>query len=124
MNNRVARYWQDGVLLMLNWPKQRAWGWYATLCRTKWFCIKLLRFKPHGSLSMQRHKCRGEIWLFIAGVGSKRGGLYSKGTDNKQFETWHIRPSRWHQFISYDEPVYILELQYGKNVTEADIERK
>ncbi len=95
----------------MSWPKQRAWGWYATLIRTPWFCLKLLRFKPYGQLSMQRHMHRTEIWYVI-----KTWGMYER------FNV--IRPNQWHTFKAFQHPVYAIEFQYGKKVTESDIERK
>jgi hypothetical protein len=114
---------------MIQWPKQRAWGWYATLIRTPWFCLKLLRFRPYGSLSMQRHFHRTEIWWFRNAYGE----IKVKDNDNSparitKFKNlsakWTITPLMWHKFTAYDKPVYIMELQYGRRVTESDIERK
>lgn len=113
---------------MINWPKQRAWGWYATLIRTPWFCLKLLRFKPNGQLSMQRHQYRTEIWAFINATGQAKESCkehgYYKITFKNGWGLWIIRPNKWHKFTALDKPVYAIELQYGKKVTESDIERK
>ena len=126
------------VGLMFNWPKQRAWGWYATLIRTPWFCVKLLRFKPHGALSMQLHNLRTEIWFFIKGDGTILHYAHREKRTKKMVlgmflacynpcdynYVWRIRPKEAHQFIAYEKPVYAIELQYGRKVTETDIERK
>lgn len=105
----------------MQWPKQRAWGWYATLIRTPWFCVKLLRFRPFSELSLQRHKYRTEIWIFIKGRGLKK---HNKALgDAAPFLLWKIMPNEWHKFKSYGV-VYAIELQYGRKVTENDIERK
>lgn len=108
----------------MNWPKQRAWGWYATLIRTPWFCLKLLRFKSGGILSVQRHFHRTEIWLFIRGHGYINNGYYGGSWGNDVGEIWKIKKGSWHQFRAPKEPVYAIEFQYGKKVTELDIERK
>lgn len=92
---------------MINWPKQRGWGWYATLIRTPWFCLKLLRFRAHGALSIQRHFHRTEVWLFL-----------------NNFEIKKIPPLTWHTFSASNKPVYIIELQYGRKVSESDIHRR
>jgi len=114
---------------MVKWPKQRAWGWYATLIRTPWFCLKLLRFKPDGKLSMQKHKHRTEIWWIIKGYGWFH--KYDESCDDHhQFHTgagykWIIKPNIWHQYTVWgNKPTYAIELQYGRKVTETDIERK
>lgn len=113
---------------MIQWPKQRAWGWYATLIRTPWFCVKLLRFRAKGRLSMQRHFNRTEIWCFLKGRGYSRnsfyGNYYGENWCNRPFQIWKIDKGQWHQFTAPEQPVYALELQYGKKVTEEDIERK
>lgn len=119
---------------MLNWPKQRAWGWYATLIRTPWFCLKVLRFKSGGELSNQKHKHRTEIWWFIRGQGKieyrhcieDAPPVYSYKTVwfNELFSVWKIKKGWWHKFTAFNKPVYAIELQYGTKVTEKDIERK
>lgn len=105
---------------MINWPKQRSWGWYATLIRTPWFCVKLLRFAPYSKLSLQRHLHRNEIWFFLKGVGFVNEPLLGW---KKRFSVWKIDCKTWHQFGTNILPVYALELQYGKKVSESDIER-
>lgn len=110
---------------MVNWPKQRAWGWYATLIRTPWFCVKLLRFKPYGQLSMQKHQYRTEIWWFISGKGRAHISWFGDGTGlNYLGRKWKIPKNSWHQYTAFNKPVYVIELQYGRKVTESDIERK
>lgn len=109
---------------MIQWPKQRAWGWYATLIRTPWFCVKLLRFKSGGELSMQRHKYRTEIWLFLWGEGWRDPVVDVLNSYAGPFYIWKIYKNTWHKFRAMLVPVYAIELQYGRKVTESDIERK
>lgn len=111
-----------GEDLRMQWPKQRGWGWYATLIRTPWFCLKLLRFKPYGALSMQRHAYRTEVWWFIRG----RGGFKSGDATGWMLprSIWKIQKDVWHKFNAQYQPIYVIELQYGRKVTENDIERK
>lgn len=106
----------------MNWPKQRAWGWYATLIRIPWFCLKLLRFKSYGELSMQRHEHRTEIWIFLNNTGTIMDNLC--GYYYSRPRIWKIQPMTWHKYIAKEKPVYVLEIQYGRKVTENDIERK
>lgn len=111
---------------MINWPKRREWGWYATLIRTPWFCLKVLKFNPAGSLSYQRHSHRTELWLFLRGYGRIEHETRTMHLrwDSDPFEIWCINPGDWHRFMAYSKPVYAIEFQYGKKVTEIDIERK
>jgi len=120
---------------MIQWPKQRAWGWYATLIRTPWLCVKVLKFQPWKSLSLQKHAHRTEVWFFIKGYGI--GNLYDPVSCNihhtriydsfcltPKKSVWFIPSGYWHQFGARRLPVYAIELQYGRKVTELDIERK
>lgn len=114
---------------MVQWPKQREWGWYATLIRTPWFCVKVLRFKPEGVLSLQRHTYRTERWKFLKATGIIKYYLYKDTlkddiTINDYWGVWEIKKGWWHRFTALDKPVYAIELQYGRKVTESDIERK
>lgn len=131
------------------WAKQRTWGWYLTLLRTPWLCVKLLRFAPGGKLSVQRHMYRSEHWRILSGRGVMVYG------DKPENVTWQIQDwfgpntgsfgkvalkiegctipytgnkftfgrSLWHTYVAYDEPVYALEIQWGRKVSESDIER-
>ncbi len=110
----------------MQWPKQRSWGWYATLIRTPWFCLKVLRFKPDGALSVQRHLNRTEIWWLIKGSGFiSTGGNGHYGVMTTPFQKRIIPKGNWHRFIATEGmPVYAIELQYGRKVTESDIERQ
>ena len=102
---------------------QRAWGWYLTLFRTPWFCVKILRFKPEGALSMQKHKHRTEIWFLMNAMGILADDV-EKTWVNKFWGFVRIKPNTWHKFTAFHNPVYAIELQYGRKVTESDIERK
>jgi mannose-6-phosphate isomerase-like protein (cupin superfamily) len=71
---------------------------------------------------MQRHKHRTEIWWFLKGSGYR-------DPDNIDwmaypFMMWKIKKERWHTFKANADSVYAIELQYGRKVTESDIERK
>ena len=98
----------------------RSWGYYITLLRTKKLCIKILRFNERSHISMQRHQNRSEFWLLLVGWGSM-----DLGGSGFMFAMDHclVRPNQWHQFKS-NTPCLVLEIQYGKHVSEDDIERK
>jgi len=126
MASRVLNCLIDG----LRYPKFRKWGFYATLIRTPWFCVKLLRFDANGELSYQMHQHRTEIWVFLRGKGKITYRLHNEppqyrcfGWVNGWLEVWKIEPQGWHCFRAFSKPVYALEFQYGPKVTETDIER-
>lgn len=74
---------------------------------------------------MQRHKYRTEVWFFLNAFGYIFGQEKEMCILNKSFAIWRIKPNQWHQFIAMRyKPVYAIELQYGRKVTETDIERK
>jgi len=43
----------------------KKWGWYKVLAKGNGFKVKLLYLKPFGKTSLQRHKHRSEIWIFL-----------------------------------------------------------
>lgn len=107
----------------------RPWGEYRVLHSdgpgTK---VKELVVNPGQSLSMQRHKHRGEHWIVTGGEAT-----VDQLDDNDQLtqttlslhQEIHIPAGTWHQLqnnTSY--PVKIVEIQYGSNCIEEDIERK
>ena len=112
-------------------PKtNRDWGYYRVLhecgIKTK---VKELIVEPGKSLSMQKHFRRSELWFVSEGVAS----LYTLDYNNEvikegtyvQFKTIHIPIGRWHQLANEtNKPLKIIEIQYGNECIEEDIERK
>lgn len=96
----------------------REWGYWIELCRFKRFCIKILCFKDRAHISMQRHTFRNEIWFCFDGTGMMHPGEVEFG----MFDSKLIRKNEWHQFRSWTAST-ILEIQYGSDVREDDIER-
>jgi len=112
-------------------PKtSRAWGYYRVLHEHgKDVKVKELTVDSGKCLSMQRHKDRAEHWFVAEGTAT----VYSlncstdvelKGVYNK-FDSLHISKTEWHQLCNEtDDPLKIIEIQYGDNCIEDDIERK
>lgn len=100
---------------------RKSWGWYLTLFSASTFKIKLLHFKKNGQISMQRHKNRSELWLFLMGAGKRK---YSGGTLVRYYRgLWMlVNESEWHQFKA-DKRTLVLEIQFGTLCEESDIER-
>jgi len=99
----------------------KRWGWFMTLLKGKKFKIKLLYFKEGGSISLQRHKFRSELWLFVFGEMVRDLGktkVYYKGG------LWSlISEQEWHKFTAV-KPSLVLEVQFGVKCSDMDIERK
>ena len=112
-------------------PKtERPWGYYKVLHEVgKEVKLKELTVDPGKSLSMQRHRSRAEFWFVSEGEAT----VYSlnRKTDPElvgkftQFDHTWIANNEWHQLCNETEnPLRIIEIQYGVNCVEEDIERK
>jgi mannose-6-phosphate isomerase-like protein (cupin superfamily) len=105
-------------------PKtERKWGYYRVLHSdgpsTK---VKELVVEPGKSLSLQRHKYRSELWYVTNGTGAILHNGIRKPLKKGDFVT--IVVTDWHQLINdSSEELKIVEIQYGENCYEEDIER-
>jgi D-beta-D-heptose 7-phosphate kinase/D-beta-D-heptose 1-phosphate adenosyltransferase len=108
----------------------RPWGYYRVLYEqgraTK---VKELVVEPGQRLSMQRHKHRNEIWYVAQGAAT----VYTLDEDGepifnikcKEQNNLMILSDQWHQLCNFEDvPLKIVEIQYGDQCTEDDIERK
>jgi cytidyltransferase-like protein len=112
-------------------PKtERQWGYYRVLHEydnhTK---VKELAVPPGHKLSMQRHSERSEHWFVAEGTAT----VYTINVSSdfelvgryKQHQSLHIPRGTWHQLANEDRiPLKLVEIQYGTNCVEEDIERK
>jgi D-beta-D-heptose 7-phosphate kinase/D-beta-D-heptose 1-phosphate adenosyltransferase len=108
----------------------RQWGYYRVLHEQDTEVkVKELTVDPGKCLSMQRHKDRAEHWFVAEGTATvytidnstdvELHGVYQK------FDSLHISKTEWHQLCNEtDMPLKIVEIQYGNNCVEEDIERK
>ena len=110
-------------------PKtERAWGYYRVLHEVNGMKVKELTVDPGKSLSMQRHKHRAEHWMVSEGactVCSRMPNGYALPSRvlNKHNE-FKIPTGEWHQLVNHTEhPCRIVEIQYGAQCIEEDIER-
>jgi cytidyltransferase-like protein len=105
-------------------PKtERPWGYYRVLHDVPGMKVKELTVDPGKSLSMQRHQHRNEFWMVSEGVATVGWGPGSSKIKKHKSET--IRIDEWHQLSNdTDQPLKVIEIQYGNICDEADIERK
>jgi D-beta-D-heptose 7-phosphate kinase/D-beta-D-heptose 1-phosphate adenosyltransferase len=112
-------------------PKtERVWGHYRVLYENrKEVKVKELTVNPGKHLSMQRHTDRSELWFVAEGTAM----LYTINSSSdaelvgkyEKFSTIHVHPNHWHQLVNEtDKPLKIIEIQYGNECIEEDIERK
>lgn len=111
-------------------PKtQRPWGYYRVLHEDgKELKLKELTVDPGQALSMQRHSNRSEFWFVSRGTATVYTLNNSTDFDllghyPEHTHIW-IDNRQWHQLRNEtDQPLKIIEIQYGTNCEEEDIER-
>ena len=102
----------------------RPWGYYRVLHTVgPGVKVKELTVDPGKTLSMQRHKHRSELWFVAEGTAGN-----NKETDTSYigiFKHETIPAGAWHQLHNpTSQPLRVIEIQYGENCIEEDIERK
>ena len=120
--------------ILEDWKKpktDRTWGYYRVLHEvgsgTK---LKELTVNPKTCLSMQRHEHRAEFWFVAEGEAT----VYTVDPNSTEYDllaspakhqsTW-IKLNEWHQLCNEtDQPLKLIEIQYGNDCIEEDIERK
>jgi len=107
----------------------RPWGYYRVLHEVPGMKVKELTVLPGQHLSMQRHQDRAEHWHVSSGTATvytinRKSDQELLGTFG-QHQHIHINRHEWHQLCNEtDQPLKIVEIQYGPNCTEEDIERQ
>ena len=120
--------------ILEEWKKprtDRAWGYYRILHEVgSHVKLKELTVLPGQRLSMQRHEKRAEFWFVAEGEAT----VYTVDPYSTDYEllasparhqhTW-IRLGEWHQLCNEtDQLLKLIEIQYGEDCIEEDIERK
>jgi len=108
----------------------RPWGYYCVLHKVgNHVKLKELTVKPNACLSMQRHNKRAEFWFVAEGEAT----VYTVDPHSTEYDlmaspakhqaTW-IKLNEWHQLCNEtDQPLKLIEIQYGEDCVEEDIER-
>jgi cytidyltransferase-like protein len=111
-------------------PKiERPWGYYRVLHEVPGMKVKELTVNPGQKLSMQRHYLRAEYWIVSDGIASVASRLNSgymlSGKVLEKHQEYRVPVGEWHQLSNpWDVPVKIVEIQYGAQCIEEDIERE
>mgnify|MGYP000067753281 CR=1 FL=1 len=107
----------------------RPWGYYRVLFEVgEEVKVKELTVNPRQRLSMQHHKNRAELWFVSEGEATvytldRSTDLDLRGKYSK-FQSLNIDNKEWHQLCNEsDQPVKVVEIQYGEECSEDDIER-
>jgi D-beta-D-heptose 7-phosphate kinase/D-beta-D-heptose 1-phosphate adenosyltransferase len=105
----------------------RPWGWYRLLDDKPNYKVKELVIEPGKRLSMQRHFNRSEHWYVLKGkcdIVTEYDGSIMRVIKHPN-EEYIVGEKVWHQGQNnYTEPCHILEVQYGTECVESDIERR
>ena len=117
--------------ILKNWQyyyEERLWGSFYNLFETDHVKVKELIVNPGQGMSFQKHLQRNEIWL--VSHGSCVVNYSEDNPDNRdsitlnKFDKYSISQGEWHQITNpFKEKCRIIEIQYGKEVIEEDIER-
>jgi cytidyltransferase-like protein len=111
-------------------PKtERIWGYYRVLHEVPGCKVKELTVDPGKSLSMQRHHERAEYWLVSEGRcivnAALANGYALPSRELSMHQEYKVPVGEWHQLTNpYDVPCRIVEIQYGEQCIEEDIERR
>ena len=110
--------------------EKRVWGEFSNLFEDEAVKVKELIIEPGQGISYQRHFKRSELWFVSKGVINVKHASANEGPDNPRVHTLktddqiHIRVGDWHQaYNPFSEPAHIIEIQYGEETNEDDIER-
>lgn len=114
-----------------DWKTQktiRDWGYWRVLDDTPNCKVKELVINPGCSLSDQRHFKRSEHWYVLKGrvtIAMDDGKIQNGIIIDEHANGVVIGSNTWHRaFNDTEHPVHILEVQYGEECIEEDIERR
>jgi cytidyltransferase-like protein len=106
----------------------REWGWYRVLDDKAGYKVKELVIEPGKSLSDQRHFLRSEHWYVLKGSCTLRTEYKNISQTvqlNELTAGYIIGTEVWHKVTNNTENFcHILEVQYGEQCVENDIERR
>jgi cytidyltransferase-like protein len=111
-------------------PKiKRPWGFYRVLYTISGTKVKEITIDPGKSLSLQRHFKRNEFWFVTQGAcdvfSTLENGYHMPIVMLKEHLHHFVPKKEWHQLRNpFEIPCKIIEIQYGDDCVEEDIERK
>ena len=117
--------------ILKNWQgesEERVWGKFLNLYQDQKMKLKELIIDPSKGMSLQRHFKRDEIWFVSKGeCRVKHQSLCSEDYGEhhlKQHDVFKVSQEEWHQIYNpFKEECRIIEIQYGEETSEEDIER-
>ena len=108
--------------------EERIWGSFYNLFEDKDVKVKELIVGPGKGMSFQKHFKRNEIWLVSKGSCvvnySEDDPNNKKNIQLNQFDHYLVPVGEWHQITNpFKEKCHLIEIQYGEECIEEDIER-
>ncbi len=100
----------------------RPWGTWEVLATGPTYCAKRIVVLPGQRLSLQRHRGRHEHWVVVAGEALVT--LDSEVRRLRENEAVEIPVGTAHRLENPGTtPLCVIEVQYGQDLREDDIER-
>ena len=110
--------------------ERRVWGEFSNLFEDNAVKVKELVVEPGKGISYQKHFKRDEIWFISKGGCTVKHGRLENNPEVHEFydltadQVFIVRKGEWHQIVNKtDANCHIIEIQYGEETTEDDIER-
>ena len=119
----VSRLSMEGSNAVIRHPgEDRPWGRFDSLDRGDRHQVKRIRVNPGGRLSLQYHHHRAEHWVVVTGRATVTVGR--EVTELNPCDQVFIPKGATHRLENLtNEPVEIIEVQYGEYLGEDDIVR-
>ena len=117
--------------ILKNWQyyhEERLWGSFYNLFEEEQVKVKELIVDSGKGMSFQKHFKRHEIWMVSKGSCivnySKDDPDNKKSIQLNKFDHYLVPLGEWHQITNpFDETCHLIEIQYGEECVEDDIER-
>ncbi len=106
----------------------RVWGKFFNLYHDQKMKLKELIIHSKKGMSLQRHFKRDEVWFVSKGECKvkykSKSSIHYNQHHLKQYDVFKVAKKDWHQiFNPFEEECRIIEIQYGEETSEEDIER-
>jgi len=100
----------------------RPWGSWTVLNKGSGYKVKLLEVSPGQRMSLQYHHFRAEHWVVVS--GRARVQIGSQAYELGVLQSVMFPEGTIHRIENpYDEPLVIIEVQHGMQLSEKDIVR-
>ena len=117
--------------ILKNWQyyfEERLWGSFYNLFEEEQVKVKELIVAPGKGMSFQKHFKRSEIWMVSKGSCivnySKEDPDKKESVKLNKFDHYLVPVGEWHQITNpFQEACHLIEIQYGEECVEDDIER-